>query len=242
MVLDPAAMATTMIARAIAHGLVDQPPYFGLSRTYKVIATGVVKTLLTPVKTLTTATYTGQPVAPPTIFGTATIQSVSGMDSGQFRDRTLAASLFTGPFSIPFFEGIAGIVDYFQPTVTLLDLFVPIGSVGTGLVLAGGIVMDAAACFDNMHKAAIDDGIMVVRTDYHLNGNPNGTFTDFVTQQNLKKDDLFSQPGVLLLAIATQLQVEIAKAHQEAIPVVGNFFPDPPIPPITAATITTILL
>lgn len=241
MVLDPTAMLAAMLARATSNGLIDRPPNFGLSRVYKAIATGVAQTLITPVETLTTATYTGQPVAPPTIFGTATIQGVTGMEQDKFRDRTMAASLFVGPAAVPFFEGISGLIDYIQPGVTLLDLFVPVGSQGSGVVIAGGIVMQTAACFKNMHDAAIDDGIMVVRQDLHLNGNPNGTFTDLITQEPLSKDDLFSQPRQLLLAVASQLQIELAKAHREGIPVTGNFFPNP-VPPITAATITTVLL
>src|SRR5581483_11640132 len=112
MALVPSAMQATMLARALAAGLFDKPPHFGLSRTYGVLAKGVIQTAITPLATLTMVSYTGQPVVAPAT-GVATVQGVTGMDRDGFRDRAMAASLFLGPFALPFFEGVAGIVDYF---------------------------------------------------------------------------------------------------------------------------------
>lgn len=240
MALVPTAMQATMLARALAAGLFDKPPNFGLSRVYGVIAKGLVRTAVTPAETITTVSYVGQPIVPPAL-GTATVQGVTMMDRDQFKNRCVVASLFLGPASVPFFEGIAGIVDYFMPTVTLLDLFAPIGSQGQGTLLPGGIVFDAVACFANILDEAKSEKIMVVEVDVHLGGNPDGVTQDPVTQETLHAGDFFSQARQLVLAVSSQFQVEVAKAQQPSIPVAGLFLP-PPIPPITASTITTVLL
>ncbi len=243
MTLVPTAMTATMLANALAAGLFDKPPNFGLSRTYGVLATGVIETAITPLLgALTTVYYTGQPYGGPGVGGTATIQGVTGMTRNDFRDRTLQQTLFVGPLALPFFEGIAGIVDYFMPGVTLLDLFAPIGSAGTGTLVAGGIVFDAVLCLKNIQKAAQNAKIMVVDVDIHLNGDPNATIPDPVTQIPLHKGDFFSQALILATAVSTQFAVQCGQAMVPSIPVTGAFLP-PPVPPLeNVPTETTVLL
>jgi hypothetical protein len=243
MTLVPTAMAATMLGFALDDGLFDKPPNFALSRTYSVLATGVIETAITPlVGALTTVYYSGQPFAPPGVGGTATIQGVTGMNHGGFRDATMAQSLFVGPLAFPFFDGLAGMIDYFMAQVTLLDLFAPIGSDGTGTLVSGGIVFDAALCLKNIQKAAQSAKIMVVDVDIHLNGDPNATIPDPVTQIPLHKGDFFSQALLLATAVSTQFAVQCAAAAQATIPVTGAFLP-PPVPPIeNVPTETTVLL
>jgi len=237
MVLLPTAMAVTMLGRATGMGLIDQPPNFALSRLYDVIAKGVTTTLLNPLSRLPiTVSYTGLGCIPPC---TATALGVLSLDPDRFQTAVTVASLFVGPFSVPFFFGIAGIVDYFAPTVTLLDLFPATGSGGNGVMLAGGLAYISIDFFDNMKSEAASEDLMVVNLT-HLGGNPLGMIPDPTTGAPLSLGDLFVQSNILLQAIAAQLTIELAFANQPTIPSIGPTAVPPPL--VGVPTITTLVL
>ena len=232
MALVASAMQATMLARAVSQGLVDQPPHFALSRVYGVIARGVVETILSH-EFVATVFYTGQPAV---TFGTAIDTGLDGLDADRFANLCLAASAFSGPFSVPFFHGIGGVIEYLAPNVALRDFFAPTGNGGLGTLSSGGVVVDGSALFDNLESEAIDEDIMVVTPTYHTQPTP-----DPITAVPLFFGDLFSQADVLLRAIANTFVDEMLQATKLNIPTFGDAAP-PPAPPISVPTITMIFL
>ena len=237
MALLPTAMAVTMLGRATSMGLIDQPPNFALSRVYDVIARGVTTTLLNPLSRIPiVVSYTGLGCIPPC---SATALGVLSLDPDRFQTAVTAATVFVGPFSVPFFFGIAGIVDYFAPTVTLTDLAPATGSGGNGVMAAGGLAYISTDFFDNMKSEAASEDLMVVNLA-HLGGNPLGVIADPTTGAPLSLGDLFVQADILLQAIASQLTIELAFANQPTIPSIGPTAPPPPV--VNLPTITTLVL
>ena len=236
MTLTATAMQASMVARAIGQGLFDKPPHFALSRVYGVIAKGVVTTLLDPIATILTVTYNGQPCTVPPCTGGPTI-SVTGLDASRYYPLVQTQTTHNGAYSVPFYFGIGGVIEYFAPSVTITDVPVPTGTGGNGVLAAGGLVFDATTCFNNMKSEAAAEDIMVVNAS-HLGGNP--TIQDPTTGVPLSLGDLFVQAEKLLQAVSAQLSVELLLASQATIPTLGAFNPlDPPIPPTT--TVTAIL-
>jgi len=237
MTLVATAMQSAMVARAVSQGLIDQPPHFALSRVYGVIAKGVDTTLKDPTATEITVEYTGQPcTSPPCVGGPVT--SVSGLDQDRFYPLVQAQTTHSGPYSVPFYYGIGGVIEYFALNATLSDIPVPTGLGGVGVLAAGGLVFDAGECFDNMKSEAESEDIMVVNLA-HLGGNPAGTIEDPTDGTILSLGDLFVQAEKLLQAIADQLTVELLLAAKSPIPTYGAI--NPTDPPIVAATVTTII-
>lgn len=103
----------------------------------------------------------------------------------------------------------------------------------------GGAIIPPTTVFDNMHQAAINEGIMVVKLDEHVSG-PGEAFPDPVTGEDLYLDDLFSQSKILLTAMSLALPAELLNAQRPGIPITGIPQP-PPVPPISAVTVTTTL-
>lgn len=241
MVLDPATMAATMVARAVSQGLVDAPPHFALSRVYSVIARGVVETLLEQTSTIVTVLYTGQPAIG---FGTATAVGVTGLDGARYGTTCQNLAGYFGPFAGGFFFGLGGVADHISAAVQLTDLLVPTGN-GTGLLSPGGLLLNPDDCFDNMKSQAAAEGIMVVKLKTvpddgtgHLD-DPLGSIEDPITSEDLFLGDLFTRAEILLQAVANGLAAELLFATRAGIPVVGAFNPVDPI--IAAPTITTLL-
>lgn len=239
MVLTDAAMTAAMLARAVTQGLVDRPPHFALSRVYSVISKGVVTTLLDPAATVITVNYTGKPCITPPCIGGPTV-GWTGLSDARYYPLVQTQALHFGPFSVPFFFGIGGIISYLAPTVTMTDPLAPTGTGGTGVLAAGGVVFDASECFNNMKSEAQSEGIMVVDLNTHLGGNPLGTIPDPTTGAILMLGDLFKQAEILLLAVAAQLTIELLFASKVGIITIGPINPlDVPIGSVP--TITTIL-
>jgi len=228
-------MSAQMLVRATSLGLFDKPPHFALSRSYNLIARGVVESLLDPSITRLLVTYTGQPA-----IGIATAGPTSGftgLDVERFWPLIQTASGFFGPFSLPFFYGLGGIVEHIIPNVLLFDPLVPVGN-GTGILAPGGVVFDGDACFENMHSEAVSEQIMVVRLVEHV-PTPIDTVEDPITSEELELGDLFSRPEILLRAIGAQLTVELLLATRAGIVPTGAF--NPLSPPLTGVTLTTLL-
>ncbi len=239
MALNPATMLATMLARAIGAGLIDRPPNFGLSRTYKVMAEGVVKTLLDPSATLITVNYgPGQPSIPPLSGVSGPVLAWDGLDPDGYAIATQLTSGFIGPPAQPFFVGVAGIVEHVAALVAMTDIFAPTGN-GVGLLSPGGVLFDADSCFDNMKDEAISEKIMTVQLGVQLE-TPLDTIADPTTGVELGLDDLFVQAEILLRSVSTQLALELLSATKAGIPVVGGF--DPLAPPIVALSVTSFLL
>lgn len=238
MVLDPVSMTASMIARATTGGLIDAAPNFGLSRVYSVIAKGVVTTLLDPVSTVITVEYTGKPcVVIPCIAGPVT--ALNGLDPNRYFPLVQTQTLFSGPYATPFFSGIAGIIEYFAPTVTLTDLLAATGTGGTGVLSPGGVILNPTDCFNNIKDEAETEDIMVVNLA-HLGGNPLGTIPDPTTGAPLSLGDLFIQAGLLIQAVSDQLAAELLFATKAGIPTTGTI--NPLDLPIVASTITSVFL
>jgi len=244
MPLDPASMSAAMLARALAAGLLDQPPNFALSRVYSVLAAGAVQALLDPLSTIVSVVYgLGQPAAPSPAFpipggGSATALGMDDLEPDRFAASALAASLFFGPFAPSFFTGIGGMVEYFKPTVGFLDLYTPTAT-GFGNLGPGGLVLNPDAVFTAMRDAAEAAGIMVVILGVHTD-DPDGTILDPTTGFPLGVGDLFVQAEILLRAVSTTFAAELLFGKRLTIPVAGSFLP-PPIPPVAGATFTTVL-
>jgi len=237
MVLIPAAMSAQMLGNATSMGLIDQPPNFALSRLFDVISKGVTTTLLDPTARVPLlVNYTGLGCIPPC---TATALGVNGLVPSRFQTAVTAASLFTGPSSAPFFFGIAGIVDYFAPNVTLFDPLAPTGVGGNGVMAAGALAYTPTEFFDNMESEAVSEDIMVVNLA-HLGGNPLGMINDPTTGAPLGLGDLFVQAGILLNAIASQLTIELLFAAQPLIPSTGAVALPPPL--VNFPSLTTVIL
>lgn len=232
-------MTTLMVSRATSQGLIDLPPDFNLTRMYRVIAKGVVTTLLDPASTVITVNYTGKPcVVPPCIAGP--VAGVSSLDESRFWNAVKTTSLHSGPYSIPFYYGIGGIIEYFAPTVGITDLLAPTGTGGVGVLAASGVVLDPIDCYDNIKAEAESEDIMVVNEITHLGGDPFGTIPDPTTGVPLSKGDFFVQAGILANAVATNLALELTFATKASIPTTGTI--NVLDPPIAAATITSVFL
>ncbi len=238
MVLIPTAMAATMIGRATSMGLIDAPPNFALSRLFSAVAEGVTTTLLDITARIPiVVTYTG--LACTGVCTGGPVIGVMGLDPDRYQTAVTVQSLFIGPFSAPFFFGIAGIVDYFLNTVTIVDLIgATTGAGGNGVMAAGALLFDPTALFDNMKSEAASEDLMVVNLA-HLGGVPTAMIPDPTTGVPLALGDLFVQAEILLHAIADQLSIELALATQPTIPSIG---PVAIPPPIVAPSVTTILL
>ena len=225
-----------MIVKATGAGLIDQPPLFGLSRTYNVIAKGVVQTLLNPTETLLTVLYgPGQPALGVSVAGPAI--GFSGLDPDRYATACLGGTAWTGIGSLPFCTGLSGIVENFRAAASVTDLLTPTGN-GVGNLTSGGIIFDADACFEHMKDEATADSIMVVVLGVHTS-DPLGTIEDPTTGAELEVGDLFSQAEVLLRTVSTLLAVELLFGQRLGIPVVGAF--NPLDLPIISPTITAVL-
>lgn len=237
MPLDPVGMSAAMLARAVSGGLVDTPPNFALSRIYNVMARGVVATLIDPTAVVVTVSYTGNE-AQPILTGVATSIGWDNLNPDRYHPLVLAQTTFTGLYSVPFFSGIGGIVEYAALNVTMTDVAAATGTGGTGVLTPGGVVLNANKTFDNMEAEAVLEDIMVVNLA-HLGGNPGGTIQDPTTGVTLGLGDLFIQAETLLKAVADQLTVELAFASKSGIPTIGA---TTATPLAGVPTITTVLL
>lgn len=224
-----------MLTRALSQGLFDKPPHFALSRIYGVLAKGVINTLLDPLATIVTVNYAGFQLIPP---GLATGTGLSGLDQDRFYPLVQTATLHVGPFSIPFYFGIGGIIEYLKTAPTFTDLFPLVGTGGTGQLLAGGLLVNPSDLYDNLKAEAESEGIMVVDLFTHLGGNPLATIADPTTGAPLGLDDLFVQAELLISAIAAQVPVELAFGTNTAITPTGAVNP---LAPTSGFTITTLI-
>lgn len=232
-----------MVQRAASMGAFDrplpppEPPEGTLTRTYLLIARGIVETLQDPLSTIITVIYgPGQPAVPVGLAGP--VSGLDGLDGERFWPLVQNSAGHLGPFSMPFFFGLGGVVEYFKDNVQMTDILVPTGN-GVGNLAAGGLLFNADNCFDNMAQEAADEEIMVTRVGVHVSEDPLDFIRDPTTQDKLFAGDLFKQSEILLQAIAAQLAVELLLATKTAIPVTGLFVPI--VPPITAPTVTSIL-
>ena len=209
MALEPTTMVAQMLARAVSQGLIDTPPYFGLSRTYSIIARGIIEALLSQTSTVVTVVYgPGQPaigfgVAGPTV-------GWDGLDPERYWPLIQTATGYFGPQAQPFFFGLGGVVEHIQQSVIMNDFFVPTGN-GVGLLSPGGVLLNADDVFDEMHEAAVAEGLMVVRLKAgpddilgHVS-DPLDTFADPITGDPLAVGDLFTRAEILLRAASIQL-------------------------------------
>jgi len=243
MALSAEAMAAVCLARAVSNGLVDQPPHFALSRTYLVVCRGIVASLTDPEDVVVTVGWgPGQPALPnPALgglpFGIGTAVALDDLEAERYWPNVHATTLFSGPFATPFFNGFGGIIQYLAATITLTDLFVPVGN-GGGSLAQGGIVLNPLNCLNKMHEEAKAEELMVVVLERHIQ-EPEGTIPDPITQQPLGLGDLFSQAQILLTSVAINLAAELLNATQPGFAVVG--VTNPLDPPISGATITTAI-
>lgn len=236
MALSDVVMTAGMVNRAVAQGLINKAPTFGLSRTYAVMAKGVVKTLLDPISTVVSVFY--GPGKPAIGFGVAgPTLGLQDLSPDRFAPLAQLGALHLGLFSVPFYSGIAGIVEHIQSAVIMTDFFVPTAT-GTGTLVEGGVVLNADDCFENMKTEALFDGIMTVQEGVHI---PSGqtTIPDPTTGIPLSVGDLFSQSELMLRSVSINLALELLFATRDGILVVGAS--DPFSTPISGATITTFL-
>lgn len=243
MALNPLLMQATMLTRAVGAGLIDQPPLFALSRVYGAIARGIILTLLDPLAVIVTTIYgPGQPAIPFGVGGPAT--AWDDLEPDRYALLAQATAGYFGPFAVPFFTGLSGIIEHIAALVTTLDLLTPTGT-GVGIIAPGGVILNPDTCFDNMAVEAALEGLMVVRLKTgpddplgHVD-TPDQTLADPITGEPLGVGDLFSRAEILLQAIAISLTAELLFARRTGIPVAGPF--NPIAPPITAPTITAVV-
>jgi hypothetical protein len=202
-----------------------------------VIAKGVVATLLDPAETIVTVLYSGPPAVTVGLAGPTT--GWNDLDPDQFWPTTQPPT-HTGPFSIAFFTGMAGIIDHIAPNVTMTDFFAPTGTGGTGQLTAGGVLLSPTTLYDNMKAEAESEDIMVVNVNTHLGGDSGGTIADPTTGAPLGEGDLFVQADVFLTLLSTALPAHLLNATNSAIITIGAIIPLAP-PLVNVPTVTTIL-
>jgi hypothetical protein len=203
------AMKEVMLTRALAHGLVDAPPVFGLSRVYEILATAAVATLVNPLAVTIATDYVGFPSGGTGIAGP--VVGLVGTSSITFVASALAASGFTGSRASDFFDGVSGIIEYFAGNVTFSEVPVVVAE-GVGEIRPGNIVMNTSLMELTAHQLAVIEQIMVAQD----------RMEDPATHVELQAGELLSQARILISAVTEALAAELTRASRTGIPVTGG--------------------